>query len=690
VTLPSLLCASALTALLCGTASAQSSSDLAIKHLAANTALSAEQVIPIRQESWHGRQIVHLQQHHDGIPVEGARSTLTVHDGAARLLRSRRVDGVTVSTVPSLDPESAGWLAEAVLSDTVAGDADLRILPTDDGGALVYGVILLRDGLREARVDIDAHTGEIQGVQTLVSDASGTVYPGDLFDEPEEILLTDLPEDAEVLDSTVAVVRSVVFDIDGVASETHVAVTEPGGDFLFSPEEGVAEDAFAEVNTYHHITALVAYFEDVHGWSFDPITAVTGYRESAEGTFDNASFRFSEEGTYQLTFGEGIHYDYAHDPDIIAHELGHGIGYDAIEDLEYVPYPLMYGRRGPAPAGGAMKEGLSDWWAATRFDDPDIGYAYDLSGPMRSLDGDARCPDDVLGEAHFDGIVLGSVAWQVREILGAEDADQVVMGAMLMVDGGATFADFAAALSEATGILVDEGTVSTTDADAVDAMLSERGVATCGDAVEMAPGEVVRTWWMGADYYLPTCDSFEQHDTHTTPPFQFQVTAPEDVDGVLESLEVTVALDREHSAGEVAWTALIRKGGLVTYSTGEWVEIAASSYIIPMLGGNIYNASQDSEETETTLRFTAEELDLEAGETYSIALIGRNCQSDQVSISADFTIGEASSDAGVTDPEEVVGCGCATSGRLSGGAWLLAALGSGLSRRRRLRTGVPS
>lgn len=687
----SLLHAAVLTALLCGPAAARTPSDLAVDHLTAHGGLSAEQVAVTRQESWHGRHIVHLQQRHDGIPVEGARSTLTIHGGAARLLRTRRVDGITASTRPDLSADAAGALAESALAGTSAGDTHLRILPSDDGGELIYAVILLRDGLREARVDVDAHTGAIRGVQTLVSDAEGYAFPGDLLDEPEAVTLTDLPEDAEVLDGAVASVRSLVFDEAGAASEAHVAVTEPGGDFLFSPED-IAEDAFAEVNVYHHVTALVSYFEDVHGWSFvGPVAAVTGYRESAEGTFDNASFRLSEDGTYLLTFGEGIHFDYAHDPDIIAHELAHGIGYDAIEELGYSPYPLMFGRYGPAPAGGAMKEGLSDWWAATWFDDANIGYAYDLSGPMRALDGDARCPDDVFGEAHYDGIVLGSVAWQVREILGAEAAEQVVMGAMLMADGSATFADFSAALSEATGILVEEGTVSTTDADAVDAMLSERGLATCGDAIPIAPGEVVRTWWMGADYYLPTCSSFEHYEVYTALPFQFQITAPEDPDGVLESLDVSVALDDAHSAGEVAWTVLIRAGGLVTFSTGHWEELYSETNTYALLGGNIYSASQDSTEVETTLSFSTEDLDLEPGETYSIALIGQNCQSDQVSISADFTLGEAVADTGGGAEEVEASAGCATSGRSGAGVWLLGFLGLVLARRRSLSgTGAPS
>ncbi|MFT4979184.1 MAG: hypothetical protein ACI8S6_005094 [Myxococcota bacterium] len=282
MTLANVLRVSALTMLLCGPAQAQPASDLAMAHLTEHTGLSATQLAPVRQRSWHGRQIVHLQQLYEGVPIQGAVSTLSVHDGEARLLRVHRVESITVSVAPGLDPAAAGRLAEAMISDTVAGEVTLRILPTDGGGVLIYAVTLLAGGMQEARVDVDAHTGQIHGVHTLVSNALGTIYPADLFDEPEDVELTGLPGDATVLDSEAAVVRSLVFDEDGASWEEHVAVTEPGGDFRFAPEDGVAEDAFAEVNTYHHITALVTYFEDVHDWSFvGPVTAVTGGTSTA-------------------------------------------------------------------------------------------------------------------------------------------------------------------------------------------------------------------------------------------------------------------------------------------------------------------------------------------------------------------------------------------------------------------------
>jgi hypothetical protein len=57
----------------------------------------------------------------------------------------------------------------------------------------------------------------------------------------------------------------------------------------------------------------------------------------------------------------------------------------------------------------AVNEGTSDYWAATTQGDPHVGESLEgldglgRSAALRDLDGALRCPNDLIGEGHFDG-----------------------------------------------------------------------------------------------------------------------------------------------------------------------------------------------------------------------------------------------------------------------------------------------
>ena len=88
--------------------------------------------------------------------------------------------------------------------------------------------------------------------------------------------------------------------------------------------------------------------------------------------------------------------------DVVYHEYGHGI-----TDLQTRPY-------GP---NGAMHEGFSDYTACTITNQPLVGVGFYIQNPytpLRTLDNDRRYPDDVSGEPHNDGLIIGGALWHTR------------------------------------------------------------------------------------------------------------------------------------------------------------------------------------------------------------------------------------------------------------------------------------
>ena len=89
---------------------------------------------------------------------------------------------------------------------------------------------------------------------------------------------------------------------------------------------------------------------------------------------------------------------------VVAHEYGH-----AITDH-------VYGAAGDPPSD--MHEAFSDYFAATISNDPRVGDGVMGPGTMfRTIDNQLRTPEDVSGEVHIDGTILGGALWDLRRIL---------------------------------------------------------------------------------------------------------------------------------------------------------------------------------------------------------------------------------------------------------------------------------
>jgi hypothetical protein len=96
-------------------------------------------------------------------------------------------------------------------------------------------------------------------------------------------------------------------------------------------------------------------------------------------------------------------------PDVVYHEYGHGVN-------EHIYY--LAGQ----PAGmfnGALHEGLADVLAAFIQDDPNVGKGFFGPGTvLRTIDNQARWPQDASPDGHITGLIIGGAFWDLRQAAG--------------------------------------------------------------------------------------------------------------------------------------------------------------------------------------------------------------------------------------------------------------------------------
>lgn len=103
-------------------------------------------------------------------------------------------------------------------------------------------------------------------------------------------------------------------------------------------------------------------------------------------------------------------------PSVVYHEYGHGIN-----DMLYV--------QAGSPSGminGATHEGMADVASAMIEDDSRIGRGFTGVGSvLRNLDNTNRYPDDITGESHEDGLIIGGAFWDLRVATSLETAQKL-------------------------------------------------------------------------------------------------------------------------------------------------------------------------------------------------------------------------------------------------------------------------
>jgi hypothetical protein len=220
---------------------------------------------------------------------------------------------------------------------------------------------------------------------------------------------------------------------------------QPGTFLLKSHDRG-----FEEVMVYYHIDTALRYlkqlgFKGARAIFRDPV------RVNVNGTSEDNSWYSPWEKV--LTFGTGD-IDDAEDGETILHELGH-----AIQDMICPDF-------GQSEEAAAMGEGFGDYFAASFFADrkPEdyrtsvmtwdglfIGLDEGKWPPcLRHVDEDWTYQDFIPGDdEHDNGEIWSATLWDIREALGGENADRVIIESHFQQDGFTNFARGARAIVDA-------------------------------------------------------------------------------------------------------------------------------------------------------------------------------------------------------------------------------------------------
>jgi hypothetical protein len=272
------------------------------------------------------------------------------------------------------------------------------------------------------------------------------------------------------------------------------AVPDAAGDFLLTPDPTSWEDGFSEVMAYHHANLAADRLERDHGFRWrcalsDSMRIYTNFAEAPRVAYPNAAFVQGNRDTCgYLLFGQAST-DFAYDADVVYHELGHAVtdqlagmvGF-AVDSLGIHYQPL------------GINEGTSDYWAATIQGDPRVGESlmgldgFGRSAALREIDGGLRCPDDLVGQAHFDGRVWSGAFWTLREELGAEKIDALVFTTIATLGSAPDFGDGAELAVVTAEGLRDAGTFTSGDVERVRAVLEARGLLGCRRIVPLDDG----------------------------------------------------------------------------------------------------------------------------------------------------------------------------------------------------------
>ncbi len=621
---------------------------------------------------WRDFRVVRLAQRYDGLPVFG-------REVRVRLDAAGRVRTVVNATNPAIDLVTLPVVSAAEAYDTALSRFGVLAMGTpvatlgvwDDGatGRLVWRVEgNLRSG--RTRTLVDAVSGEVLRMASLARDAWGRVYAENPVTTPTPVVV-DLPHltDASALEGRAGTVWRYVSGglEDPSALELEHLATDDGSGFLYEPEldDVVYDDPFAEVNLYYHVDRVDSYFRDVH--VHEPgrtLIVVSNYTETPDTPYNNAFSSELSPTEHGLFFGQGSNVDFAYDGDVVYHEFTHFV----IDEVTHMGYlETLFDEQGMHFAPGGLHEGLADYFSGTLTDDPIMGD-YSLGDRARTLVNDLRCPDDVYGEPHEDGRIIGGVTWEIRTVLDASDlADSLIYGALTLLSSLATWQDFNDALLDTAALMRDEGDLTQADVDAVAAVLRDRGMDICGRTLDLTPGQEWTTHPFGFDWLSTVansdCETVRVLGIWLPGAFQYRIQVPDDAKTLTLRIRTTPA-DR------LLYRVVLRREEPVGFSVSPLTQglnvVFATHYD--------YESEEYESGDQTVQLTTADEDPLIPGATYYVAFLQQNCPDTEVRIEAEVSTDLPAGDAGPGTDDRKDGCGCASGTGGGLGAWGLGLL----------------
>ncbi len=467
---------------------------------------AADEVTLVTEHEVAGVQYLRFEQRHDGRPVIGAQAVISIRDGRIRHVANgfQRITSTWPATTVTAAAAARAVEVQSGRGAAVPQADDLAWMPLGRDGLLPVWIVTQRSAApaRDWRYLVEATTGTVLWRHDQFLRADGLVWDPNPIDSEEvaRVELPGLPDDAEVLEGEFAqsfrCVRSTG-DCSWTGQDClvcgeveHLAIADDDGNFLFEPEEPSYDDPFSEVQGYYHATRINDFFGDVLGFErrCNGSRAITIYVNqhyvSDDDRSANAFYGDADgDGCGDVTMGEGRGIDFAYDGDVIYHEFTHGI-VEAAGGLGCPPMGACTDSLGLDFTALGLNEGFADYFAVSFTDDPELGEhawsAFDGLVPVRDATNDHLCPFDLVGESHYDGEILSATGWEVRELLGAEITDRMMMATLLAIGYDADYAVFGAALLQTAQDELDAGEITEEDLAAIELILGPEGRRVTG------------------------------------------------------------------------------------------------------------------------------------------------------------------------------------------------------------------
>ena len=389
-----------------------------------------------------GIRSVGFAQHHHGRPVIGGQLSMRFKADRLVAIGSEALPHIKVAltstpiaAITARNRARAWILADAAATataDLVEGPFILPIVggPKDIRYREVLRVIVdAEQPIGRFAVYLDAATGDPVAREQLLHFASGTVK----FHVPQRGPLgtyLDLPaprlnvfvNGAAATTSTLgalnfadgapaAVVAGVagglvtVINEDGTSAVKDLALPAGGSAVWADPNTEVVD---AQLSAYVHANVVKEYIRPLapdFAYLDQNLLVTTNIADVCNAFSDGDSINFFSSGSGCENTGRIS--------DVIYHEYGHSVHIQGLIE-------------GVGAFDGSLSEGIADYLGATITGDPGIGRGFFTDTPndaLRDLDpqgSEWRWPDDLTGEVHDEGRIIGGTLWDLRKALVAK------------------------------------------------------------------------------------------------------------------------------------------------------------------------------------------------------------------------------------------------------------------------------
>ena len=404
--------------------------------------------------------VVRLRQMVDGIPVHGKDLVLTLDSQNA-------VEAISANYA-LIPARRRPWLLarEKAVANTEASAAGKtrRALQTnqawfvENGEMIPSWQLLVEDREKDGHPShwsyvVSAETGDVLETQDArvgqSREASAFVYPTNpLASDVVPVTLSNLGAGPYLFGDNAKVYSNlkVLLGLSPAGSVTAMASADSSGNYPYKP----MDPRHAEVQLYWAMDRAARNFRAVgYPGLGRPLEGVTEWADcSTDGcaSQNNAyfdPFAFSGRGglfIYYCRTGEPTY-----DTGVMFHEFAHSVVSDIVGPQQGSTFR-------------ALNEGTADYFSSSFLEDPaDTPYAALIWGMklpyLRTVANQNFYPRNLVGEAHLDGNIWSGALWELRQLLGAANADTAVLLTIASISASAEYYDAATAAVNVTALL---------------------------------------------------------------------------------------------------------------------------------------------------------------------------------------------------------------------------------------------